>query len=58
MAGLVPASLGFFAGVKHGYTMRDAGPAFDPATRDFSLQRTLAILDRLRGGGERLRRAS
>jgi carboxymethylenebutenolidase len=47
-----------FPGVKHGYMMPMAGEAFDAKTREFSLQRALAILDGLRGGGERLRRAS
>ena len=47
-----------FPGVKHGYMMPDAGPAFDNKTREFSLARAFAILDGLRGDDERLRRAS
>jgi carboxymethylenebutenolidase len=47
-----------FPGIKHGYMMPDAGEAFDKKTRDFSLARTLAILDGLRGGGQAMRRAS
>jgi carboxymethylenebutenolidase len=47
-----------FPGVKHGYMMPMAGDAFDAKTREFSIARALAILDGLRGGGERLRRAS
>lgn len=47
-----------FPGVKHGYMMPGAGDAFDARTRAFSIARALAILDGLRGGGERLRRAS
>ena len=47
-----------FPGVKHGYMMPMAGEAFDAKTREFSIARALAILDGLRGGGERLRRAS
>ena len=47
-----------FPGVKHGYMMPDAGAAFDKRTRDFSFARALALLDGLRGGGERMRRAS
>ncbi len=47
-----------FPGIKHGYMMRDAGDAFDQKTRDFSVARTLAILNGLRGGGQAMRRAS
>jgi hypothetical protein len=47
-----------FPGVKHGYMMPLAGEAYDEKTREFSLQRTFAILDTLRGGGATLRRAS
>jgi len=47
-----------FPGIKHGYMMPLAKQAYDPKTREFSLQRTLAILEGLRGGGEKLRRAS
>ena len=46
-----------FPGVKHGYMMADNPKAFDRKTRDFSMERALAILDGLRGEGERLRRA-
>jgi carboxymethylenebutenolidase len=45
-------------GVKHAYMMPDAGAAFDEKTREFSMARALAILDRLRGGGEKMRKAS
>lgn len=38
-----------FPGVQHGYMMR-AVPAFDQATRDFSMARAHAILDGLRSG--------
>jgi carboxymethylenebutenolidase len=47
-----------FPGIKHGYMMRDARDAFDQKTRDFSIARTLAILNGLRGGGQSMRRAS
>jgi len=47
-----------FPGVKHGYMMPMATEAYDAKTREFSISRTLAILDGLRGGGETLRRAS
>jgi len=47
-----------FPGIKHGYMMPDAGEAFDNKTRDFSLVRTLAILNGLRGGGQAMRQAS
>jgi len=47
-----------FPGIKHAYMMPDAGAAFSKATRDFSMARTIAILNDLRGGGERLRKAS
>ena len=47
-----------FPGIKHAYMMPDAGAAYDPKTREFSMARALAILDGLRGGGERLRKAS
>ena len=39
-----------FPGVLHGYMMRGSPQAFDPATRDFSMARALAILDGLKGG--------
>ena len=47
-----------FPGIKHAYMMPDAGAAYDAKTREFSMARALAILDGLRGGGERLRKAS
>ena len=49
-----------FPGVEHGYMMRAAGPAFDAKTREFSMARTNAILDRLRSGSAppKLRQAS
>lgn len=50
--------LHIFPGIKHGYMMPDAGAAHDAKTREFSMQRAFAILERLRGGGERLRKAS
>lgn len=37
-----------FPGVQHGYMMPDGGKAFDQKTRDFSMQRTLSILEGLR----------
>ncbi len=46
-----------FPGVKHGYMMERNPKAFDKKTRDFSMERALAILDGLRGEGERLRKA-
>jgi carboxymethylenebutenolidase len=45
-----------FAGVQHGYMMRGNPKAFDQKTYDFTMQRTLAILEGLRG--EPLRKAS
>lgn len=50
--------LHIFPGIKHAYMMPDAGAAYDAKTREFSMARALAILDDLRGGGERLRQAS
>jgi carboxymethylenebutenolidase len=50
--------LHIFPGIKHAYMMPDAGAAFSPKTREFSMARTLAILNDLHGGGERLRKAS
>ena len=38
-----------FPGVLHGYMMRGNPDAFDAATRDFSMQRALTILEGLRG---------
>ncbi len=45
-----------FPGVLHGYMMRSNPKAFDQKTYDFTMQRTLAILEGLRG--EQLRKAS
>ena len=50
--------LHIFPGVKHAYMMPDAGAAYSKQTRDFSIARALAILGDLRGGGERLLKAS
>jgi carboxymethylenebutenolidase len=50
--------LHIFPGIKHAYMMPDAGPAFSRGAREFSMARTLAILNDLRGGGEGLRKAS
>jgi carboxymethylenebutenolidase len=47
-----------FPGIKHAYMMPDAGAAFSKKTREFSMARAIAILNDLRGGGERLRKAS
>jgi carboxymethylenebutenolidase len=49
-----------FPGVLHGYMMPGNVKAFSQPTRDFSMARALAILDGLRGAGERqtLRQAS
>ena len=46
-----------FPGVKHGYMMESNPKAFDKKSRDFSMERALAILDGLRGESERLRKA-
>ena len=45
-----------FPGILHGYMMPGSPKAFDQKTRDFSMQRALAILDGLRGAP--LRKAS
>ena len=50
--------LHIFPGIKHAYMMPDAGAAFSKTTSEFSMARALAILNDLRGGGERLRKAS
>lgn len=47
-----------FPDILHGYMMPSNPKAFDQKTRAFSMQRTLAILDGLRGGGVPLRKAS
>jgi carboxymethylenebutenolidase len=41
--------LHIFPGILHGYMMPGMGEAFDQRTRDFSMARANAILDRLRG---------
>jgi carboxymethylenebutenolidase len=41
-----------FPGVQHGFMMPSSPEAFDAPTRDFAMERTLAILDGLRGGRE------
>jgi carboxymethylenebutenolidase len=46
-----------FPGVEHGYMMPGNPKAFDVETRDFSMRRALAILEGLRGEGERMRQA-
>jgi carboxymethylenebutenolidase len=43
--------LHIFPGVQHGYMMPEAVKAFDRKTRDFSMQRALAILEGLREAG-------
>ncbi len=50
--------LHIFPGIKHAYMMPDAGAAYDKKTREFSMARSVAILDGLRGGGAAMRRAS
>jgi len=45
-----------FPGVLHGYMMRGSAKAFDQKSYDFTMQRTLSILESLRG--EQLRKAS
>jgi carboxymethylenebutenolidase len=47
-----------FPGILHGFMMPHSPKAYDRKTRDFSMQRTLAILDGLHGGGATLRKAS
>ena len=47
-----------FPGVQHGYMMRGNPKAFSQETYDFTMKRTLAILDGLRGGEAQLRKAS
>jgi len=50
--------LHIFAGIQHSYMMPMSTNAYDPKTRAFSMQRALAILEGLRGGGAALRKAS
>jgi carboxymethylenebutenolidase len=45
-----------FPGVEHGYMMPES-KAFDSVTRDFSMQRSLAILEGLRNAGAKRRKA-
>ena len=49
-----------FPGVEHGYMMRGNPKAFSQKTYEFSMARTLSILEGLRGEGgqEPLRKAS
>jgi carboxymethylenebutenolidase len=47
-----------FPGVQHGYMMRSNEKAFSRETYDFTMKRTLAILDGLRGEQAPLRKAS
>jgi carboxymethylenebutenolidase len=47
-----------FPGVLHGYMMRSNAQAFSQETYDFTMKRTLAILDGLRGEQAPLRKAS
>jgi carboxymethylenebutenolidase len=42
-----------FPGIQHGFMMPSSLEAFDAATRDFAMERTLAILERLRDGAPR-----
>ena len=49
--------LHIFPGVLHGYMMPDNVKAFDRKTRDFSMERALAILEGLRGGEAGRRKA-
>jgi carboxymethylenebutenolidase len=46
-----------FPGVLHGYMMPDNVKAFDRKTRDFSMERSLAILEGLRAGNAGRRKA-
>jgi carboxymethylenebutenolidase len=46
-----------FPGVLHGYMMPEAVKAFDRKTRDFSMERALAVLDGLREAGAARRKA-
>jgi carboxymethylenebutenolidase len=50
--------LHIFPGIQHSYMMPMSTNAYDPKTRAFSMQRALAILDGLRGGGAQMRKAS
>jgi len=49
--------LKIFPGVVHGYMMQDNPKAFSRTAYDFSMQRTFAILEGLRGEPERMRKA-
>lgn len=46
-----------FPGVQHGYMMPDNAKAFDRKTREFSMERALAILEGLRAGKAGRRKA-
>src|SRR6476620_5008138 len=50
--------LHIFPDIKHAYMMPDAGAAFSQTTREFSLARAPAIVDGLRGVGEKRRKAA
>jgi len=47
-----------FPGILHGFMMPGNPKAYDLKTRDFSMNRALAILDGLRGAACRWRKAS
>ncbi len=47
-----------FPGIQHGFMMHNAGEAFDQKTRDFSMSRANAILERLRKTPAGMRQAS
>jgi carboxymethylenebutenolidase len=47
-----------FPGILHGFMMPGSPKAFDQKTRNFSMDRALAILNGLHGGGAALRKAS
>ena len=49
--------LHIFPGVLHGYMMTENVKAFDRKTRDFSMERALAMLERLRSGEAERRKA-
>jgi len=46
-----------FPGVQHGYMMPDNAKAFDRKTREFSMERALALLEGLRSGKTGRRKA-
>ncbi len=49
--------LHIFPGIQHGYMMPDNAKAFDRKTREFSMERALAILEGLRAGKTGRRKA-